>query len=159
MDRHKAVPDGNTNTPVLAPGVALRRSERSRSWCVRVGLAPAISLAVASWRNNWRRDGWREGRWRGTGESMMSHRVFSSTSTRLFSWTTLLNTCLRVCVCVCECASQVFPTNFDTDLYLNWMQIYAQEVQYVRRHAHMLPFCMWILFVVWSSRTCHGASA
>lgn len=39
--------------PVLAPGVALRRSERSRSWWVRVGLAPAISLAVASCRNNW----------------------------------------------------------------------------------------------------------
>lgn len=55
----------NPVAPVLAPGVALLRRERSKSWCVRVGLAPAISLAVASCRNNWKKRGVRKkNRWR-----------------------------------------------------------------------------------------------
>lgn len=40
-------------SPPLPQGPALLLRLRSRSWCVRAGLAPAISLAVASWRNTW----------------------------------------------------------------------------------------------------------
>lgn len=40
--------------PVVYPGLlVLRRRLCSSSWCVRVGLAPAISLTVVSCRNTW----------------------------------------------------------------------------------------------------------
>ena len=54
MHAHTDPPTPCKSSPLLPPGVARRRRLRSRSWCVRVGLAPAISLAVASCRNNWR---------------------------------------------------------------------------------------------------------
>lgn len=42
--------------PVVYPGLlVLRRRLCSSSWCVRVGLAPAISLTVVSCRNTWER--------------------------------------------------------------------------------------------------------
>lgn len=59
---------------------------------MRVGLAPAISLAVASWRNNWKEMEGSEMRGAkgggGRGGSMSasddeSYRLFSSTSERL----------------------------------------------------------------------------
>lgn len=40
-------------SPPLPQGPALLLRLRSRSWCVRAGLAPAISRAVASCRNTW----------------------------------------------------------------------------------------------------------
>lgn len=46
-------PAGLHLSPPLLQGPALRLRLRSRSWCVRVGLAPAISRAVASCRNTW----------------------------------------------------------------------------------------------------------
>lgn len=93
------------HTPVLAPGVALRRSERSSSWCVRVGLAPAISRAVASWINNWKELRTKQMRGR---ETAMTHNHVQP----------FLRENLKSCQGVCLCANS----------YRGYLYIWVQDV-------------------------------